>query len=132
MTFAGSSHCNFICMERSYGREFALEYAKFLGFTTNESHNTDQENAALLDFYRKVKASKLALGIMPAPGFKYRSKAMIALGPIIDGDFFPESLDALRLKAPAKQFINGTTEFEGLLFCEFFFDKYLLFSLSLN
>jgi hypothetical protein len=42
---------------------------------------------------------------------------MLAIGPVIDGDFFPESLEELRKKTPAtKQFINGTTEFEGLLF----------------
>jgi hypothetical protein len=55
-------------MDRNYNREFALEYAKFLGFSTNESNTEEQENAALLDFYMKIKASKLALGIMPSPG----------------------------------------------------------------
>lgn len=67
MTFAGTSHCNFICLDRSYGREFALEYAKFLGFVENPDHNEEQQNVALLDFYKKAKPRDLALGIIPHP-----------------------------------------------------------------
>lgn len=67
MTFAGTSHCNFICLDRQYAREFALEYAKFLGFVDNPEHNEDQRHSALLDFYKKTKAHNLGLGIMPNP-----------------------------------------------------------------
>ena len=45
-------------MDHSYGREFALEYAKFLGYTENTSHTTQQQTAALLEFYRNAKASE--------------------------------------------------------------------------
>jgi hypothetical protein len=67
MTFAGTSHCDFVSLDRRYGREFALEYAKFLGFVDNPEHKETEQNAALLDFYRKVKPKDLALGIMPNP-----------------------------------------------------------------
>jgi hypothetical protein len=50
---------------------------------------------------------------------------MIALGPVIDGDFFPKPLNELRKEAPSKRFINGTTEYEGLLFCKFYMKLFL-------
>ncbi|KAI6174879.1 Carboxylic ester hydrolase [Aphelenchoides bicaudatus] len=105
-----------ISTRNDYGHEFAIEYAKFLGFADNPEHDEDQRNAALLSFYKKAKAQSLALGIMPHPRFRFRSKAMIALGPVIDGDFFPKPLEELRKEAPNKPFLNGTTQFEGLLF----------------
>lgn len=91
----------------------------------------------------RTKPQKLALGIMNNPRFRFRSKAMIGLGndidyyrapgyskassdifvyrvlisgPVIDNDFFPKPLDELRKKVSPKRFINGVTEFEGLLF----------------
>ncbi|KAF8381070.1 hypothetical protein PRIPAC_70212 [Pristionchus pacificus] len=39
----------------------------------------------------------------------------VETGPCLDGDLFPESLDALRAKATPKPFITGVTKEEGLL-----------------
>lgn len=50
MVFAGTSYCNFICMDRNHYREFAFEYAKFLGFEDNVEHTEAQRNTALLVF----------------------------------------------------------------------------------
>ncbi|KAI6203650.1 Carboxylic ester hydrolase [Aphelenchoides besseyi] len=109
MMFAGTSHCDFISFDwDEYGREFALEHAKFHGFVDKPEYSADERNAALLTFYRRAKARDLALGIMPAPGFRFRSAHLIPY----DGDFFPKPLDELRKEAPRKNIIAGVTEHE--------------------
>ncbi|KAI6234473.1 Carboxylic ester hydrolase [Aphelenchoides fujianensis] len=63
MMFAGTSHCDFVNLHwDEYGREFALEFAKFHGFADNAAHSEDERNAALLVFYRKAKARDSGVG----------------------------------------------------------------------
>ncbi|KAI6179542.1 Carboxylic ester hydrolase [Aphelenchoides besseyi] len=103
MMFAGTSHCDFISFDwDEYGREFALEHAKFHGFVDKPEYSVDERNAALLAFYRRAKARDLALGIMPAPGFRFRSAHLIPY----DADFFPKPLDELRKRSSKKKTLS--------------------------
>lgn len=113
--FAGTTNCEWLYMDGGTSRKVMIEYAKFLGAEITAT-STDEINQQVLDFYRKVDASKLALGLQPNPEFKFYPNNTIPVGPCYDGDFFPKTLDALKHEAPKKLVINGVTEYEGLLF----------------
>lgn len=44
------------------------------------------------------------------------SKVGYDLGPVLDGDFLPKSIDELRAEAPRKTALVGTCEYEALIF----------------
>lgn len=51
----------------------------------------------------------------------------IPITPIIDGEILPRPVEELRFMEPRRRkIIAGITEFEGLLFCEFFSSVFTL------
>uniref|UniRef100_A0A914PQ20 Carboxylesterase type B domain-containing protein n=1 Tax=Panagrolaimus davidi TaxID=227884 RepID=A0A914PQ20_9BILA len=97
-------------------RKKALE----LGFEkpTADEKWTKEDNIAMLAFFKSQKASKLGTTMLFQ---KFLVEPMqLQITPIIDGEFFPRTLNELRDEAPKKHIIVGETEFESLVFCKFF------------
>ncbi|GMR43155.1 hypothetical protein PMAYCL1PPCAC_13350, partial [Pristionchus mayeri] len=72
-----------------------------------------KDSEELLDKLREIPAEKLA--VIYAEGIK-AAGADFETVAILDGDFFPASIDELRKRATPKQMMAGVTKEEGLLF----------------
>ncbi|KAF8358007.1 hypothetical protein PRIPAC_93002 [Pristionchus pacificus] len=102
---AGSAECRW-AMNMSMTQQ-CLVKAERLGV---KDWKSSQE---LLDKLREVPANKLA--VIYSEEIKME-KSDFETVPVIDGDFFPASLDELRQRATPKPMMTGVTKEEGLLF----------------
>ncbi|KAF8376189.1 hypothetical protein PRIPAC_82618 [Pristionchus pacificus] len=68
-------------------------------------------NEELLEKLRKLPAVEFGVGIFSQVKADHLD---MEVGPCLDGDFFPESLDVLRKRAKPKPFLVGVTQEEGL------------------
>ncbi|CAD5206280.1 unnamed protein product [Bursaphelenchus okinawaensis] len=99
INFAGSSYCAFALRQPQNVKQTATEFArKKLGA---EEEAKDSE---VLELLKTVEGKKLAI------------EGLANYGPVIDGEFFPEELEALRRSAPKKTVLVGVTEQECLTF----------------
>uniref|UniRef100_A0A0N4Z6M8 Carboxylic ester hydrolase n=1 Tax=Parastrongyloides trichosuri TaxID=131310 RepID=A0A0N4Z6M8_PARTI len=76
-----------------------------------------RDSSALLEELRKLPASKFGTSLqLTADSVSAIAKPTTEIGPRIDGDFLPESLEKLRAKSIPKPKIIGLCEAEGLIF----------------
>ncbi|KAF8354911.1 hypothetical protein PRIPAC_96534 [Pristionchus pacificus] len=110
---AGTAECRSATRSCSSMAAQSIRKAACLGVT--EFANTQE----LLDKLRQIPAEKFAVSLFEAPtrGDRIDFGANFIIKetcPCLDGDFLPESLDALRAKATPKPLLNGVTKEEGL------------------
>lgn len=70
----------------------------------------------MFNFYKKLPTKKLKLGIINKFGSKINKDGQLDLTPVIDNDFFPETIEILRQKIPTKKILTGVTKYESLIF----------------
>jgi hypothetical protein len=71
----------------------------------------------MLDHLRTIAADRFATPLKLKMDLK--DSVRLDVGPRIDGDFFPKSLDELYKEAPNKRRLIGTAHDEGLIFSLF-------------
>ncbi|CAD5208876.1 unnamed protein product [Bursaphelenchus xylophilus] len=99
INFAGTSFCVFATKDQSKIKEFAIDFAK-----KHLRYQGDGEDDKVLEILKTADCRDLAI------------EGLANLGPVLDGEFFPKDLDALREEAPRKNVLTGVTEYECLTF----------------
>lgn len=127
---SGTANCSFIMHKSEYVRDTCLDFAMKCGFKAPDTGTYDfflkiyvldrrvDINAALVDYFRKLSPSQLAITMLGKRGFKINVNGP-DLTPVIDGDFFPKPIAELRREVPHKICMTGVTENEGVLFGEY-------------
>ena len=114
MPMSGTSLCSFANNDPEHIRELSLNWALKQGFLPPASNDQHVQNAALVEFFRRLPASVLELNMLGI-----NNDGRVDLTPVFDGDFFPKPLSELRKELTPKKTMTGITAFEGLLFSEF-------------
>uniref|UniRef100_A0A914EM43 Carboxylic ester hydrolase n=1 Tax=Acrobeloides nanus TaxID=290746 RepID=A0A914EM43_9BILA len=112
---SGTACCSLISHTAEHVRNACLDFAIGYGFKCPVTDRKSEQNAALVEFFRKLSPSQLAITMLGKRGFKVNVNG-IDLTPIVDGDFLPRPIDELRKEAPYKICMTGVTENEGVLF----------------
>ncbi|KAI1725216.1 carboxylesterase family domain-containing protein [Ditylenchus destructor] len=114
---SGTGYCTFATNSAEHVRHKCLAFAQQLGFKLDASASLNDQNRALVEFFRSQPTQALELSLIGKRGFKgVNQNGQIDLTPVIDGHFFPKPIDELRKEAPPKAVMTGVTEFESLLF----------------
>uniref|UniRef100_A0A914Z680 Carboxylic ester hydrolase n=1 Tax=Panagrolaimus superbus TaxID=310955 RepID=A0A914Z680_9BILA len=111
---AGTAMHSFANVSRAKNREKCLEFARSLGFTHKMNASSKEINKAMVEFLKQQPQHKLETSLVSLFGFRYNEKVSLDLVPVEDGIFLPKKLSELRVEAPKKFVLSGTTKYEGL------------------
>uniref|UniRef100_A0AC35UF05 Carboxylic ester hydrolase n=1 Tax=Rhabditophanes sp. KR3021 TaxID=114890 RepID=A0AC35UF05_9BILA len=104
----GNAQCNWSVSKTVVERSYAI--AAKNGIFERDSHT-------LLDSLRKLPAVNFATSLKLGDNdIESIAKPMIEIGPRIDGNFLPKSLEELKLETVLKPKLIGVCEAEGLIF----------------
>lgn len=102
---SGGALCEYAVRTANSQAKVCYEFARHLGY--------DGTNSQTLFNWMKSKPLE---EIEKMNGFQVPASGILAWTPNLDDDFFPKSLDELRIGAPKKDIMMGFAEHEGLFF----------------
>ncbi|KAI6198924.1 Carboxylesterase, type B domain-containing protein [Aphelenchoides besseyi] len=104
---AGFPECSWAVNDRAYAIEISRRKALKLGFrrTSIEKEWTDEENAACVDYLRKLPANRF--GITMLGEFGLIKELRLRMAPVYDDEFLPVSIKQLCNESPPKTKIVG-------------------------
>ncbi|KAH7660550.1 Protein F15A8.6, partial [Aphelenchoides avenae] len=113
---AGTALCTFALNDADHVRNTCMDFAIQSGFVPDNNASRSEQNAAMVEFFRRLPTQSIELSLLGKRGFNVNRHGTLDLTPVVDGDFFPKPLEELRLETPPKIVMTGVTEHESLLF----------------